>query len=97
MTQWKMVDRLDAKGNPCGINIANERGEVVCRMPDGATTGGGHAWPEQISNARLIASAPSLLEIGVALVQNQAVPCESLIDLREITRQARQALARVRP
>jgi hypothetical protein len=58
---WKMTDRKAAMGNNCGINIESQD-LIVCRLPDGASTDGGYSFPHQLSNAKLIAAAPDLLE-----------------------------------
>ena len=60
---WTLENRHDERGTPSGINVFSEaEATFICRMPDGASVQGGHAWPEQLANARLIAAAPELLE-----------------------------------
>jgi len=68
---WHAVDRKDDRGNNSGISIWAEDGEdqygtpravQVCALPDGASLSGGHCFPEQLANARLIAAAPDLME-----------------------------------
>ncbi len=65
---WMLETRYDERSNPCGLNVTDAvTGELVCRLPDGATHINSHDWPEQSNNARLIASAPQLLADRAAL------------------------------
>jgi hypothetical protein len=59
---WGLCDRLDAHGNPCGMDIESPNG-VICRMPDGATLTGGKNWPIVKANARLLLLAPEMLKM----------------------------------
>ena len=68
---WTLENRHDERGTPSGINVFSEaEATFICRMPDGASVQGGHAWPEQLANARLIAAAPELLEALSVLVDH---------------------------
>ncbi len=53
---WHLQDRLTLRNNPCGIDVMGDD-KRVCIMPDGATTGGGRAFPEQWNNAQFIVQA----------------------------------------
>ena len=92
---WKEQDRLDARGKPCGIDIVIQTSDafaayagqaeswVVCRMPDGATVDGGHAWPEQRANARLIARAPEMADQIARLEAEKAELVELVAEMRD--------------
>lgn len=58
---WKLVNRY-SNSHAVGMNVETDENFIVCRIPDGATVGGGNAWPAQHNNARLIAAAPEMLE-----------------------------------
>ena len=65
---WAMQDRLCARV-VSGIDIRSEpTGDIVTRLPDGASTTGGHCFPRQLANARLMAAAPELLEACNAML-----------------------------
>lgn len=75
--KWMLKDRLDDRGTPCGIDVVDywREDHVVCRLPDGASVGGGQAWPEQRRNASLISAAPYLLAAcRHALARLKALP-----------------------
>jgi hypothetical protein len=62
---WELIDRKDARGNPCGYSIWPKRDDSDCRKPKAirnkiAETPDGTT-PEANANARLIAAAPDLL------------------------------------
>ena len=61
---WKTVEVLDAKTNPCGYSVWQDKesqylgeacGRKICQTPDGTT-------PENLANAKLMAAAPDMLE-----------------------------------
>lgn len=67
LEEWRVFNREDAQGNPCGLDIFSRfDGDLkrlrVAMMPDGATLGGGGCFPHQLENAHLIAAAPDLLK-----------------------------------
>ena len=57
---WEMENRKNERGDIVGINIASDN-FIICKLPDGASTEGGFAFPDQLSNAKLITAAPDLL------------------------------------
>ena len=71
---WKMENRENERGDIVGINIASDN-FIICKLPDGASTEGGFAFPDQLSNAKLIKMAPELL--GACQILSAA--CESLM------------------
>ena len=62
---WYMANRCyGSLDNPVGIDILDGKlNEVVCRLPDGATVHGGHAFPEQLKNAQIIVEAPAAVKV----------------------------------
>ena len=60
---WHLQDRPCNRGT-CGMDIIGGDGTIVARIPDGATMGGGHAFPRQRANADLLMAAPDLLDAG---------------------------------
>ncbi len=65
---WTRADRYDLRHNPCGIDIVKDMDRMIARMPDGALTKGGKAFPETWNNARLICAAPPLLKVAQKLL-----------------------------
>ena len=99
---WRIQGAVTITGQPGGIprflvwpaeeteTSVAEICEIDCQIEGNYTCD----IAEAEANARLIAAAPDMYAVCRALVQNQAVPCESLIDLRQITAQARAAIAK---
>ena len=71
---WKMENRENERGDIVGINITSDN-FVICKLPDGASIDGGFAFPNQLDNAKLIESAPRLLDACQIL----SAACESLM------------------
>jgi len=71
----------------CGCPVAKPGRDVIAAP-------GSVADLQDFANARLIAASPKLLEVCISLVNNMAVPCRSIIDLRQITANAKAAIAK---
>lgn len=92
---WTMADRYDLRHNPCGIDIVKDMDRMIARMPDGATTMGGKAFPETWHNARLICAAPSLLKVAQKLLvwmEECSLACDCRYDDGNLYQEFRQAI-----
>ena len=102
--QWEISAREDGQGNPCGIDITTAGGEIVCRIPDGATPKGGQAWPNQVENASLIVAAPQLRDacerllalVGQLMPGVQHIALQDYTELNDAPVAARRALYRAK-